>query len=70
MIFCLPGLGQAYFQSMRQQTQQKELMEVKRAAPVMLEKYRELYAADTDMVGWLAVEGIMIDYPVMQCADN
>ncbi len=38
--------------------------------PVILEQYRELYEKNNDLVGWLTIDGTVIDYPVMQCADN
>ncbi len=38
--------------------------------PVILEKYRELYGQNSDLAGWLTVEGTLVDYPVMQCEDN
>lgn len=38
--------------------------------PVMLEKYISLYENNSDMVGWLSIEGMVIDYPVMQCEDD
>jgi len=36
----------------------------------MLEEYRELYARNTDMVGWIQIDGTVIDYPVMYTADD
>lgn len=38
--------------------------------PVMLEKYAALYEENNDLAGWLAIEGMKIDYPVMQCEDD
>lgn len=32
----------------------------------MLAEYAPLYEKNTDMIGWLSVEGTVIDYPVMQ----
>lgn len=32
----------------------------------ILPEYREIYAQNTDMVGWINVPGTTIDYPVMQ----
>lgn len=32
----------------------------------ILPQYRELYAENSDMVGWLRIDGTDIDYPVMQ----
>lgn len=38
--------------------------------PQMLERYTELYEINQDLAGWLAIEGMKIDYPVMQCEDD
>ena len=38
--------------------------------PVMLEKYAELYAKNSDLIGWLTIAGTNIDYPVMQTPEN
>ncbi len=32
----------------------------------ILPEYREIYAQNTDMVGWITIPGTVIDYPVMQ----
>ena len=34
------------------------------------EKYTEVYAANSDFVGWISIEGTAIDYPVMQSIDR
>jgi sortase B len=34
------------------------------------EKYADIYAANSDFVGWITIEGTKIDYPVMQTKDN
>ena len=36
----------------------------------ILPEYRELYAINNDMVGWLKIDGTNIDYPVMRCNDG
>lgn len=36
----------------------------------MLEQYRALYEENSDLVGWLSIEDMIIDYPVMQCEDD
>ena len=36
------------------------------ASPVILKKYAALYAENQDFAGWLSIEGMKIDYPVMQ----
>ena len=38
--------------------------------PVMLERYEALYRENSDLVGWLSIEDMVIDYPVMQCEDD
>lgn len=38
--------------------------------PGILEKYASLYEKNTDLVGWLSIEGTPIDYPVMQSGDD
>ena len=34
------------------------------------EKYADVYAQNSDLVGWITVPGTRIDYPVMQTKDN
>lgn len=34
--------------------------------PAILPEYAELYEMNTDMVGWIKIEGTKVDYPVMQ----
>lgn len=34
--------------------------------PAILPEYRELYAQNPELVGWVSIEGTSIDYPVMQ----
>lgn len=36
----------------------------------ILTKYAALYEENNDLIGWLSIEGMKIDYPVMQCEDN
>lgn len=38
--------------------------------PVMLPKYTDLYEENNDLVGWLSIDGMNIDYPVMQNEDD
>lgn len=38
--------------------------------PPLLEKYAALYEENHDLAGWLSIEGMVIDYPVMQCEDD
>ena len=34
------------------------------------EKYADVYAQNSDLVGWISIPGTRIDYPVMQAKDN
>ena len=38
--------------------------------PAILDKYSALHRENKDLAGWLAIEGMKIDYPVMQCEDD
>lgn len=38
--------------------------------PVMLERFKKLYEENNDLVAWISIEGMVIDYPVMQCEDD
>lgn len=38
--------------------------------PVILPEYAPIYELNTDMVGWISIEGTRIDYPVMQSRDD
>ncbi|SHI99020.1 class B sortase [Desulfosporosinus lacus] len=38
--------------------------------PVILPGLKMLYEQNNDMIGWLAIDGTEIDYPVMQTPDN
>ena len=38
--------------------------------PQMLEQYAKLYEKNQDLAGWLSIEGMKIDYPVMQGEDD
>ena len=39
-------------------------------APEILPKYRELHEINQDMIGWLTIDGTVIDYPVMQTMED
>lgn len=39
-------------------------------APEILPKYKELYGINPDLIGWLAIDGTVIDYPVMQTMED
>lgn len=34
------------------------------------DKYANVYAQNSDLVGWVSIPGTRIDYPVMQTKDN
>lgn len=38
--------------------------------PGILPEYEELYNMNSDMVGWIKIEGTKVDYPVMQTPDE
>ncbi len=38
--------------------------------PMLLPALQSFYEENSDLVGWLTVEGTKIDYPVMQCEDD
>lgn len=35
-----------------------------------LDRYKDLYLENGDLAGWLSIEDMRIDYPVMQCEDD
>lgn len=39
-------------------------------APGILPKYKELYELNSDLIGWLSIDGTSIDYPVMQTMED
>ncbi|MDR1753360.1 MAG: hypothetical protein LBR74_00435, partial [Eubacterium sp.] len=38
--------------------------------PEVLDEYIELYERNSDLVGWVKIDGTEIDYPVLQAEDN
>lgn len=44
--------------------------EAEESPPPLLEKYAALHEENPDLAGWLSIEGMVIDYPVMQCEDD
>lgn len=48
----------------------QEITEESMEEPVILTKYEALYQANNDLVGWLSIEGMVIDYPVMRSEDD
>ena len=47
-----------------------EAVEENSEAPEILPKYKELYGINPDLIGWLAIDGTVIDYPVMQTMED
>ena len=43
---------------------------IEEVSPVMLAEYENLYKQNEDFIGWLRIEDTVIDYPVMQCAED
>lgn len=52
------------------QAAQESLLEQIPSEPQMLEKFKELYEQNNELVGWLSIEGMEIDFPVMQGMDD
>lgn len=48
----------------------EEQASLKVKEPVILKKYRALHKENQDMVGWLSIEDMVIDYPVMKGKDD
>ena len=48
----------------------QETTEESMEEPTILAKYEALYQANNDLVGWLSIEGMEIDYPVMRSEDD
>lgn len=48
----------------------REELKEREKEPVILGKYAGLYEENPDLAGWLSIEGMKIDYPVMQCEDD
>jgi len=43
---------------------------VETSAPAILEQYDELRRRNADMIGWIKIDGTVIDYPVMYTGDD
>lgn len=43
---------------------------VEEVKPTMLPEYEVLWQQNEDFIGWLRIEDTIIDYPVMQCAED
>lgn len=38
--------------------------------PIILKQYQELYEENKDLIGWIKIDGTVIDFPVMYTADD
>lgn len=62
--------GNPVVEKEEQQAAAEESKEETERELVILDKYAGLYAENADLVGWLSIEGMKINYPVMQCGDD
>lgn len=53
---------------MEQIVQEKEKEKKQKEEAEILTQYKNLYKENSDLVGWIKIEGTVIDYPVMQTA--
>lgn len=56
--------------SEQMQAAQESLLEQSASEPRMLEKFKELYEQNNELVGWISIKGMEIDFPVMQGMDD
>ena len=79
---CLARIGQACYLSQKNASLQTELKQLRKgdiktpkngqgeSGTKPGEGLAALFAANSDLAGWLSIEGTAIDYPVMQCEDD
>lgn len=48
----------------------EKIAEIREEAPGILDQYLPFYADNPDIIGWVKIPGTVLDYPVMQTADN
>lgn len=48
----------------------EETAEVTIREQTIMDKFKDLYEQNSDLIGWLFIPETVIDYPVMQCGDN
>ncbi|MBD5444959.1 MAG: class B sortase, partial [Lachnospiraceae bacterium] len=78
VIVCLIEIGQTYYLSMKHKKEQTTLkntlktpeITVECEEPEIMEKFEKLYAENNDLIGWLSIPEMVIDYPVMQNGDD
>lgn len=81
LVYSLVSLGRSYLQDYAENQQIKVLAEIRYKENdkdevveatssyipnVMLPEFQELYNQNSDIVGWLKIDGTRIDYPIMQ----
>lgn len=52
------------------ETTEKTTTPTEETQPVILSQYAELYAQNSDLFGWIKIEGTAVDYPVMHTPDD
>lgn len=78
VIVCLIEIGQTYYLSMKHKKEQTALkntfktpeITVEWEEPEIMENLKKLCAENNDLIGWLSIPEMVIDYPVMQSEDD
>ncbi|MCH5257717.1 MAG: class B sortase [Lachnospiraceae bacterium] len=85
IIVCIVQIATSYYLSIKNKKKQeniRDILEVEKfeqevegiqddeSDKDMRQRYEELYSINSDLVGWLSIEGTDIDYPVVQHEDN
>ncbi len=78
MIVCLIEIGQTYYLSMKHKKEQTALKNtlktpeftVEGEETEIMEKLKKLCDENNDLIGWLFIPEMVIDYPVMQSEDD
>lgn len=52
------------------QSPKESVITVSEVNSAILGKYEDLYAENNELAGWIAIDDMKIDYPVMQCEDD
>lgn len=47
-----------------------DYVKIKEKVPTILDEYVSLYKRNSDIVGWINIEGTAVDYPILQTDDN
>lgn len=66
------GITQESAETIQENTVTPEISinSVEEISPIMLPEYEVLWQQNEDFIGWLRIEDTVIDYPVMQCAED